>query len=552
MYLQKTTSNKGSKTYYSYLVRQSFRTDKGPRSRTVANVTHLPEEARNALDLALKGKKLVPFEELVLANALDFGGLAVLHDAWNRFGLDGIFGDVASKRHRALLKALVLARLLFPCSKLALADQARGTLLAAACGLDQAKESFDEDDLYAAMDALNGRWVPIEKQLFTKGVSKPLHVVLYDLTSVYFTGKGPQPLACYGYSRDHRSDRPQVVLAIATDSDGIPIHIEVLKGNRGDSSTLQGLLITLRRRFGIGDTASPARPPQEVIFAFDGGIASRVNLAAIEADKLSYVTRLSKKQLGALLKKLPQDDEPELFDCTEVIEFELDGVRYVVAGGEMRRYRDQMRRQARIAEAHAALTELATVKRENVNAQKLASQAGRLLQRQKAHQYFDYWVDDDGQLRFECKQAVINEEARLDGWYLLRTNIPSESASKEEVLAHYKKLIEVEHAFRELKTYLEVRPIYHYRPDRVRNHIRICFLAYWLSARLSQEWTALGVTRRVPELLRTLQQIRLGFLKVDAKPIGSLFTQIPANLNATLGQLDLLELFSKPPAWVVV
>lgn len=549
MFLQRTTSRRGEKTYVSYLVREGFRTDKGPRSRTVCNVTGLPEEARDALGLALKGKQLVAFSDLELTDCFDYGGLAVLRDAWQRWGLEAIFDPSWSSRERGLLRALVFGRLLFPCSKRALATEARGTLLAGACGLDQREETFDEDDLYRAMDLLTGQWVPVERRLFAKAFTGPIRLVLYDLTSVYFEGKGPQGLARYGYSRDHRGDRHQMLLAVATDEKGVPIHIEVLRGNRGDTTTLQSLLTTLRRRFGLGADSAPGTEGVEVVFSFDGGMSSRLNLAAIEAEKLHYVTRLSKAQLGALLKKLPQDRQPELFDCTRIIEIEHDKHRYVLAGGAMRRHRDAERRQVRLRRAEAKLAATAAVDRKEVDPQKLASQVGRLLQRAKAHKYFSYRVDEAGLLHWERKQSVIDAQARLDGWYILRTNLACEQADKEQVHAHYKQLMEVEAAFRELKTYLKVRPVYHYRVDRVRNHVRICFLAYWMSARLSLEWRSHGETRRVPEILRSLQTIRVGMLSVAGNGLGRLLTQIPPELNETLNRLELLKLFSSPPAW---
>ena len=545
MFVQRTTSRRGEKTYVSYLVREGFRTEEGPRSRTVCNVTGLPEPARHALAQALKGEQLIRPEDLELAGCFDYGGLAVLRDAWQRWGLDEIFSAATTERERGLLRALVFSRLLFPSSKRALAEQGRGTLLAAASGLDQATETFDEEDLYRAMDAFTGHWVEAERRLFARAFPAPLRVVLYDLTSVYFEGKGPKGLARYGYSRDHRSDRHQMLLAVATDADGVPVHLEVLRGSRGDTTTLQGLLTTLRRRFGLGSEEAAV----EVIFSFDGGMASRLNLAALEAEKLLYVTRLSSPQLGALLKQLPEDHQPELFDCTRILEIEHEGRRYVLAGGAMRRYRDTERRAVRLAKAEAGLAALAAARRADVAPQKLASQVGRMLQRVKAHKYFQYEVDEDGILHYARNEPVIAAEARLDGWYVLRTNLVPEKAGKEEVLAHYKQLIEVENAFRQLKSYLEVRPVYHYRVDRVRNHVRICFLAYWLSARLAQEWTQKGETRRVPDVLRSLQKIRVGVLTVGGKPLGRLLTHIPPELNDTLNRLGLLHLFSAPPAW---
>ncbi|MEK7995698.1 MAG: IS1634 family transposase, partial [Planctomycetota bacterium] len=385
MFVQKTTSRRGKKVYTSYLVRESFRTTKGPRSRTVCNVTGLAEKVRDLIAQALRGQPLIPSDALSLSGAFDCGGLAVLVDAWDRYGLDAAFGGIGTPRQRALLKAMVFGRLLFPSSKLALNEYAEGTLLAKACGLE-ADELFDEDDLYNAMDAMSGEWVGLEKALYARAFQAPAQLVLYDLTSVYFEGKGPFGIGRYGHSRDHRQDRPQVLLAVATDQDGLPIHIEVLRGNRADNTTLQGLLTTLRRRFGI----------RAATFVFDGGMSSRLNLEAMTKDSLIFVTRLSSGTLGALLEATGIELQMELGDSNRVMEIEHEGKRYVIAGGEWRRQRDRERRAARIAKGEAALKKLAEVRRRKVDAQKLASQAGRALERVKAHKYLTYRVDATG------------------------------------------------------------------------------------------------------------------------------------------------------------
>ena len=538
MFVQDTTSRRGQKVYRSYLVRESFRTAKGPRSRTVCNITALAAEVRAVIAQALRGRTLVPVDELALSGAFDYGGLAVLVDAWERYGLDAVLGQVGTPRQRALLKAMVLGRLLFPSSKLALSEQAEGTLLARACGLKPA-EVFNEDDLYAAMDALNGAWVGLEKALFARAFPHAVRLVLYDLTSVYFEGKGPFGLGRYGHSRDHRQDRPQVILAVATDAEGVPIHIEVLRGNRGDNTTLQGLLATLRRRFGI----------REATFVFDGGMSSRLNLEAMTRDALIFVTRLSSATLRALMEASGTQLQMELGDANRVLEIEHDGKRHVIAGGVWRRQRDQARRAARLAKGEAVLTKLAQARRKKPDAQKLASQAGRALERVKAHKYFTYRVDTAGKLIWARKTEVIDEDAALDGWYLLHTNATPLQASAEETLRRYKGLLEVEDAFREVKSYLEVRPVFHYRPDRVRNHIRLCFLAYWLSARLGQEWGRLQERGEVPRLLRRLQTIRVGVLTLRGATLRTALTHIPKPLNALLAKLGLLHLFASPPAW---
>ena len=539
MFVQATKCKHGNTTYLTYLVRESFRTPQGPRSRTICNITALPPETRELIEQSLRGRSFVAAESLQLAEVWSFGGLVVLHQVWEEFGLSRIFDFIADARMTGLLKAMILGRILFPSAKLALVDQARGTLLAAACGLDQASEDFDEDALYAAMDQLNGHWVGIEKQLYQKSFPQGVSLVLYDLTSVYFEGNGPKKISQYGHSRDHRSDRPQVLLAVATDAQGLPLHLEVLRGNRGDTTTLQGLLSTLRRRFGI----------REAVFAFDGGMSSKVNLEAMDELKLKYVTRLGASTLEELLANLPAEQSPELWDRTQVMEIVREGKRYVIAGGRWRQQRDQQRRQARLSRAENELKRLAAVKRKKVNPQKLASQVGRALQRLKAHKYFDYVVDQNDQLQWSRRAQVIQTEKIRDGLYLLGTNATREQIPSTGVLSHYKNLLEVEDAFCHLKDYLRVRPVFHWRADRVRNHVRICFLAYWLSAKLERQWRLKEQTIEVHNLLRQLQTIRLGRLEVEGKPFKTMVTQVPKDLNAILSKLGLLPLFSQPPTW---
>jgi transposase len=517
-------------------VRESFRTPDGPRSRTVCNITDLPPQTRELIAASLKGQDFLPCEEVQLHDALDYGGLVVLNDAWTRFGLDRFLATIGSARQRGLLKAIIYSRLLFPCAKLSLSHQARGTWLAAACGLDPS-ESFPEDDLYGAMDQLNGHWVSLEKQLYQQAFAQALRLVLYDLTSVYFEGQGPEHLARYGHSRDHRPDRPQILLAVATDTEGVPVHLSILRGNRGDTRTLQGLLHTLERRFGI----------KEATFVFDGGMSSRINLEAIGAAGLGYVTRLSAATLQSLVNELALERQLELGDRQTLLEVTHQAKRYVIAGGPWRQQRDQQRRQSRIDKAEAELKRLAAVKRKKVDAQKLASQVGRSLQRLKAHKYFEYRVEEGGKLQWQRKEQLVTEEALRDGWFLLHTNQSVEQCSSSEVLRHYKGLLDVEEAFCELKGYLAVRPVYHYRPDRVVNHVRLCFLAYWLSARLGREWRAKGEVEEVPRVLRNLQTIRLGMLKLGQQIHRTVMTQIPKILNEQIQKLGLAALFAAPP-----
>jgi len=537
VFVQATTSSrKNGKTYVSYLVRESFRTPKGPRSRTVCNITDLPAPTRDLIAGSLKGQDFLPSDQVELHEALDYGGLAVLNDAWSRFHLDELLAPLGAPRQRGLLQAVIYSRLLFPCAKLSLAHQAQGTWLPQACGLNPS-ESFNEDDIYSAMDQLNGHWVSLEKQLYQRAFPQAVRLVLYDLSSVYFEGKGPEHWAQYGHSRDHRGDRPQILLAVATDTEGLPLHVSILRGNRNDTKTLQGLLHTLRRRFGI----------KEATFVFDGGMSSEINLEAMSAAGLGYVTRLSASTLRTLVAELDLEKQLELGDRQKLMEITHQSKRYVIAGGQWRQQRDQERRQSRIDKAEVELKRLAAVQRKKVDVQKLASQVGRSLQRLKAHKYFTYQVDAQGHLQWERKGQLIAQEAQQDGWYLLHTNESIQKCTGEQVLGHYKGLLDVEEAFCQLKSYLEVRPVHHRRPDRVINHVRLCFLAYWMSARLGAEWRAKGETEEVPRILRHLQTIRLGLLQMGKAVHRTVMTEVPKNLNQQLQKLGLAALFAAPP-----
>ena len=428
----KSKSAKG-KIYETYLVRESVRTPQGPRSRTLCNISKLPAEIRNIITHSLKGGSFIDPNTAKLLDASDFGGIAVLRDAWKRFGLESLFTSIPSV-HSARLQAMIFSRLLFPCAKLALADQARGTVLAAACGLPP-DETFDEDDLYTAMDQLTGRWSPLIRDLYHHSFPQQVTIALYDSTSVYFEGKGPAGLARYGYSRDHRADRVQVNLAVVTNETGIPISLSILRGNRADNKTLLGLLKILKRRFGI----------TRATFVFDGGMSGTINLETMREAGLSYVTRLSNATLASLLEQsaetLTEVQQMELGDKPKLIEIQHQGQRYILAGGAWRAQRDRERREARIKKGIATLEKLAATKRTKVNAQKLSSTIGRALEKNKAHKYFDYRIDDQGQIQWSTKKDTIKEEQSRDGWYLLHTNEKSDQSTKEKILEHYKSLL---------------------------------------------------------------------------------------------------------------
>jgi hypothetical protein len=226
------------------------------------------------------------------------------------------------------------------------------------------------------------------------------------------------------------------------------------------------------------------------------------------------------------------------------------GKRYVIAGGEHHQQRDLARRRARLEKAQSELKRLAPVRRKKPNPQKLARQAGRALQLFKAHKYFQYWVDEHGQLRYRKNEALIQTEQSLDGLYLLHTSLQPAQCAKERVLGNYKNplargLLPIE----ELAGGAASLSL---ASSRVRNHVRLCFIAYWLCSRLAHEWRAKGQKGELQRLLRQSQAIRVGTLKIADQDSKRLVTQIPPELNALLTRTGLLSLFAQPPAWAEV
>ncbi|CAF0691369.1 MULTISPECIES: IS1634 family transposase [Bacteria] len=539
MYVREIRTHRNGKVYRQVVVRESYRVGKKVKTRNLANLSRLPVETQEVVRASLKGQKLVPLEGLQVEEVLDYGGLVVLEEAWRRWGLEEVLAGVRSERKRRLIKAMIFGRILFPSSKCALRNIPRGTVLPELCGVEE--KDLEEEELYGAMDGLNGVWSQVEKKLYRENSLRGTSLVLYDLPRGYLEGTNPQGLARYGHSRDHRGDPCPVLLAIATNAQGVPIHVEVLRANRADSKTLVGLLVTLQRRFGI----------REATFVFDGGMQNRRNLAALKERGLPYVTRTDQEKLQELVRDLPKDRQLCLTDRSQVREVESNGVRYVIAGGEWQAFRDRAQRESRLARAKEVLAQITKGIGQGADPAKLGRRVGWVLSRLEAHKYFQYGVDPEGRFWWKLNRERIQEDEAIDGWYLLETNLSPPEASPAEIVTHYKRLAEVESAFSQLKSSLELRPVYHWGPaTQVRNPIRIFFLAYWLTARLRAEWVSKGFHEEVSPTLRRLQAIRVTRLLSEGKCQRRMLCELPRELSELVQKLGLLPLFSHGPKWI--
>ncbi len=478
MHVAKITRRHGDREYSSHLVRRSYREGGRVRHETIANVSKLPPEAIEALTRALRGEALMSAAEaLTLERSLPAGHVECVLAGAGRLGLARLL-DRSPSRERDLALAMICQRVICPGSKLETTRLLSQSTLACELGV----EGADPDELYAAMDWLSERQERIESRLAARHL-KGATLVLYDLSSSYFEGRHC-PLAKLGYSRDGKRGTLQITYGLLCDPDGRPIAVEVFEGNTTDSQTVAAQIVKLKQRFGLGS----------VIVVCDRGMVTKANVAAMgEAEGIGWITALKAPQVKRLVTK--GDLQLSLFDeanLAEISSDEFPGERLVVCRNPLVAAERTRKRSELLAATGRGLAEI----RERVEAGTLTGAAeiglavGPALKRYRMRKHFEIVIADD-RLTFSRKEAQIEAEAALDGFYVLRTSAPTEKLATEEVVRSYKQLKEVERAFRTFKGPLEIRPIHHRLEDRVRAHVFICMLSYYLAWHLREAWAEL-------------------------------------------------------------
>jgi hypothetical protein len=474
------------KTYESHLLRRSYREGGKVLHETVGNLSHLPAETIDLIRRSLRGEHFVAVEDrLEIVRSLPHGHVAAVLGALRATGLDKLL-DRAASRERDLAIAMIAARVLDPRSKLATTRAWTQSTLADECGVGDA----DEDALYAAMDWLRERQPRIEKGLARRHLGEGA-LVLYDLTSTYFEGHGC-PLAQLGYSRDGKRGLAQIVFGLLTDAQGCPIAVEVFAGNTGDPSTVAHQVETLRERFGL----------ESVVLVGDRGMltAARIREDLAPAG-LSWITALRAPAIDALRSagslQLSLFDEKDLGEITDPA---YPGERLVVCRNPLLAAERSRKREELLASTERDLERI----RGQVAAGKLRAEkaiglrVGRVIDRFKMAKHFVLRIEA-GHFGFERNQEQIAQEAALDGFYVLRTNVPATQLDTAAVVRTYKSLSQVERAFRSLKTLdLHVRPIHHYTEARVRAHVFLCMLAFYVQWHMQRAWAPMLFADELP------------------------------------------------------
>ena len=472
MYID-TVPNRNSPA--AVLLRESSRVGNKIIKRTLANLSDWPAPQVDLLRRVLKGEALLsPSQALQIERSLPHGHVAAALGTLRRIGLESELSRSACPE-RDLVCAMIVARILFPASKLATArglnEQTASSSLGALLGL----ELVDEDHLYAAMDWLLPRQARIEDKLAARHL-QPATVVLYDVTSTYFEGRRC-PLAQYGHSRDERPGNLQIVFGLLTNPEGCPVAVEVFEGNTADPKTVAGQIRKLRQRFEL----------QQVVIVGDRGMltSARIREDLQSEEGVRWITALRAPQI----QQLAADGNLQLslFDQQDLAEIQhpaYPGERLIACRNPLLAEERKRKREELLTATEKQLEKIRAAtqrqRRPLRGKKEIGLAVGKVLGRYKMGKHLQLTIEED-RFDWQRKPASIEREAALDGIYVIRTSVPASDLTGQQVVATYKSLSTVERAFRSMKSVdLKVRPIHHHHPERVKAHVFLCMLAYYV------------------------------------------------------------------------
>jgi Transposase DDE domain len=464
--------------YATHLLRRSYRDGDKVKNETLGNLSHLPEDVIDLVRRSLRGESFVPANErLEIIASKSHGDVDAVLRAMRR--LD--FASLLSSRtcpEVDLVIGMVVARIVAPDTKLATTRWWQTRTLAEDLNVGKA----DEDALYAAMDWLLERQDPIERKLAARHL-KPGGLVLYDLSSSYFEGKCC-PLAALGKNRDGKKGKLQVNYGLLTDRRGCPVAVSVFSGDTADTTTFLPQVRKLRDAFGL----------EQMVLVGDRGMISSASIAELRAEDFGWITALKSGQIHTLMDdgqlQLGLFDQRNLFELSHP---DFPGERLVACRNpELAKLRAH-KRDALIAATTEELEKVGKmVARGKLKGSgEIGVRVGKVVNRYKVAKHFELTITDHS-FKFSLLRNQMAAEAALDGIYVIRTGVPKRTMSSGDAVRNYKGLSSVERAFRSLKTVdLKVRPIHHHLETRVRAHIFLCMLAYYVEWHMREAWREL-------------------------------------------------------------
>lgn len=480
MYIE-TVPNRNSPP--AVLLRESYREDGKTKKRTLLNLTSWPAEQVEALRLILKGGTALPPGEnpFVIMRSLPHGHVAAIHGAIRDSGLDRLLGPEGN-RPRNIVLAMIINRIIAPGSKLAAARMLDEPTACSSAGKVLGLGRVAAGELYEALDWLFARQPEIEKRLARKHL-KGGCLVLYDVSSSYVEGRCCE-LARFGYNRDRKRGKMQIVYGLLCASDGCPVAVEVFEGNTSDPKTLAVQIEKLKRRFSL----------DRVVLVGDRGMVTDARIREELAPAgLDWITALRAPAIQALAA----DKGPlqmSLFDERDMAEIsspDFPGERLIVCRNRELAHERARKRKALLDATEKDLAPIRAAvarKRHPLRGKdQIGLAVGAAINKHKMAKHFELIIED-ASFSFRRKEEEIAAEALLDGLYVIRTNLPKETITAEGAVSAYKSLSQAERAFRCMKTVdLEVRPIRHWLSDRVRAHVFLCMLTYYVEWHMRQK-----------------------------------------------------------------
>jgi hypothetical protein len=470
MHVAKIERKHGGRTYVSYLLRQSYRADGQVKHRTLGNLSHLPERLIDLVRRSLQGETFLGSDEAVRTLASKpHGHVEALLTTCRKLGLEELLGSKPS-RQRSLVLALIVQRLLFPCSKLASLRQWQSTTLAEELDVGDASST----ELYQALDWLLARQGAIEQKLAARHLSEG-GVVLYDVSSSCYEGH-TCPLAQYGHDRDGKKGLPIIAYGLLTDGCGRPVALDVYPGNTADPATVPDQIVKVRERFAL----------TRVVLVGDRGMLTQAQIDTLRRyPGLGWISALRSEAIGKLLEEGALHHK--LFEpvpLAEITSADFPGERLIACYNAALAEERAQKRQRLLKATEANLTRLtAEVQRRKhkpLSAAAIGVKVGKVIGRHKMAKHFQLQIAD-GSFSWGRDEASIRREEGLDGIYVIRTSEPAQGLGAADCVRTYKGLALVERAFRCLKGLdLLVRPIRHRVDPRVRAHLFLCLLAYYV------------------------------------------------------------------------
>ncbi len=468
------------KVYQTHLLRRSYREDGKVKHETLGNLSHLPPDLIDTIRRRLRGEPPQGGAPWEIIRSLPHGHVAGVLGTLDRIDLPKLISSRPS-RERSVVIAMIVSRILNPSSKLATVRALQVETATTSLSLELGLEDVSEREVYEALDWLGQRQQRIENKL-AKQHLRDGTLLLYDVSSSYYTGSRPG-LAQYGYSRDRKRGFPQIVYGLLCNAEGCPISVEVFAGNTADPSTLAPQISKVRKRFGI----------ERVVIVGDRGMitSKRINDELRGVEGIDWITALRADSI----KKLASQSviQMSLFDdrdLAEVVSDDFPNERLIVCRNPMLTERRRGKRDDLLKATEQTLEKVvAATQRKNRplrGKDKIGVRVGKVVNQHKMAKHFILDISDKS-FTYKRDETKIAEEAALDGIYVIRTSVDKGILSAENTVRSYKDLAKVERAFRCMKTVdLKVRPIYHWLDDRIRAHVFLCMLAFYVERHMRQ------------------------------------------------------------------